>query len=81
MAVERQSATLPPPQPSAILRGHASQIHSVQFVRQNSRLLSGDAEGYVVYWQVETKRPLAVWKAHAGPILGFAQWSHDKIIT
>lgn len=81
MASERQSSTLPPPQPSYILRGHASQIHSVQFVRQNARLITGDADGWVVYWKLETKRALAVWKAHDGAILGTAEWGHDKIIT
>lgn len=81
MAIERQSTVLPPAQPSYILRGHASQVHSVQFARQNTRLITGDADGWIVYWKVETKRALAVWKAHNGPILGTAAWAHDKIIT
>ncbi|KAF2031474.1 WD40 repeat-like protein [Setomelanomma holmii] len=77
---ERQSSALPPA-PSYILRGHTGQIHSVRFVRQNSRLLTGDADGWVVYWKVETKRALAVWKAHDAAILGTEEWGHDKIIT
>ena len=81
MAVERQSSTLPAPQPTYILRGHASQIHSVLFARQNTRLLTGDADGWIVVWKVETKRALAVWKAHNGPILGTAEWGRDNIIT
>jgi WD40 repeat protein len=81
MAIDRQSSALPPAQPSYILRGHTSQIHSVQFVRQNSRLLTGDADGWIVYWKVETKRALAVWKAHDGPILGTEQWGYNNIIT
>ncbi|KAF1937211.1 WD40 repeat-like protein [Clathrospora elynae] len=81
MAAESQSSTKPPAWPSCILRGHASQIHSTQFVRQNSRLLTGDAEGWVIYWQVENRRAIAVWKAHHGPILGTAEWGRDKIIT
>lgn len=81
MAVERQSATLPPAQPSFILRGHAAQIHSVQFVRQNTRLITGDADGWVILWKLETKRALAVWKAHNGAILGSAEWGQDKLVT
>lgn len=81
MAVERQIAALPPAQPSYILRGHVAQIHSVRFIRQNTRLLTGDADGWIVYWKVETKRALAVWKAHEGAILGSEAWGHDKIIT
>ncbi|OAL54432.1 WD40 repeat-like protein [Pyrenochaeta sp. DS3sAY3a] len=81
MAVERQSSSLPSAQPSYILRGHASQIHSVQFVHNNRRLLTGDGDGWIVYWRVETKRALAVWKAHEGAILGTAEWGSDRIIT
>ncbi|KAL6710368.1 Astra associated protein 1 Asa1 [Coniothyrium glycines] len=81
MAPDRQASAQPPAQPSFILRGHASQIHSVRFLRHNTRLLTGDADGYIVFWKVETKRPLAVWHAHDGAILGTAAWGHDKIIT
>ncbi|KAH8728698.1 WD40-repeat-containing domain protein [Phaeosphaeriaceae sp. PMI808] len=81
MDLDRHSSTLSPAQPYYILRGHASQIHSVQFVRQNTRLLTGDADGWVVYWRLESKRPLAVWKAHDGAILGTDEWGRDKFIT
>ncbi|OSS45111.1 hypothetical protein B5807_09339 [Epicoccum nigrum] len=81
MAYERQSSTLPPAQPSYILRGHTSQIHSVQFARKNTRLITGDADGWVVYWKLETKRALAVWQAHDGAILGTAEWARDKVLT
>jgi WD40 repeat protein len=81
MALERHTSALPLAQPSYILRGHTAQIHSVRFVRQNSRLLTGDAEGCIVYWKLETKRALAVWKAHDGAILGTEQWGCDKFIT
>ncbi|KAF2265842.1 WD40 repeat-like protein [Lojkania enalia] len=80
MAVERQSA-LPPAQPSYIFRGHAAQIHSVQIVHQNRRLLTGDADGWIVYWKLESKRPVAVWSAHHAAILGTAEWGLDSIIT
>lgn len=81
MAVERQSSVLPPAQPTYILRGHSSQIHSVKFVRNNTRLLTGDADGWVVLWKVETKRALVVWRPHDAAILGTAEWDRDKIIT
>ncbi|PSN61882.1 WD40 repeat-like protein [Corynespora cassiicola Philippines] len=81
MANERQASALAPAQPAYILRGHTSQIHSVQFVRQNRRLLTGDADGWVVYWRLESKRPLAVWRAHDATILGTAEWPSDRLIT
>lgn len=75
------ASPLPPPQPVYILRGHASPIHSVQFFRQNTRLLSADADGWVVIWDVTTKRPLAVWKAHDSALLGTAPWGEHRIVT
>ncbi|KAF2121433.1 WD40-repeat-containing domain protein [Lophiotrema nucula] len=81
MAVERQSSTLPLAQPSYIFRGHTAQIHSVQFVRNNTRLLTGDADGWVVCWKLESKRPVAVWKAHDAAILGTAEWGSDRVLT
>lgn len=70
-----------PAQPSYIFRGHGAAIHSVQFVRRNTRLLTGDADGWVVLWRLESKRPVAVWRAHEGPILGTGEWLSDRVIT
>ncbi|TVY25442.1 ASTRA-associated protein [Lachnellula hyalina] len=69
------------PQPAYILRGHSSQIHSTSFIRSNSRLVTGDTEGWIVVWSLAIKRPVAVWKAHEGSILGAKAWGIDKLIT
>lgn len=76
-----QSSTLPAAQPAYVLRGHSAQIHSVLFLRENLRLLSGDADGWVVLWSTPIKRPVAVWRAHSASILGLGSWDDDKIIT
>ncbi|KAL1311750.1 hypothetical protein AAFC00_001840 [Neodothiora populina] len=76
-----QSSTLPAPQPDYVLRGHSAQIHSVCFLRHNTRLLTGDAQGWLVLWSLASKRPVAVWRAHEGAILGLGSWNDDKIIT
>ncbi|KAI7213991.1 WD40 repeat-like protein [Hortaea werneckii] len=76
-----QSPTHPPLQPSYILRGHTAQVHSVLFLRENLRLLSGDADGWVVLWDVPIKRPVVVWRAHKSTILGLGSWGEGKIIT
>lgn len=81
MTAERRQASLPPAQPSYIFRGHAAQIHSVQIVRQNTRLVTGDADGWIVYWKLESKRPVAVWRAHDAAILGTGEWGSDKALT
>jgi ASTRA-associated protein 1 len=76
-----QSSTLHPAQPAYVLRGHTAQIHAVHFLRDNLRLLTGDAEGWVVLWNVPIRRPAAVWRAHTDVILGLGSWDDDKIIT
>ncbi|KAL4802375.1 WD40-repeat-containing domain protein [Aspergillus unguis] len=59
----------PPATPTYILRGHAAPIHALQIFNQNLRLVSGDAEGWIVIWDLIFKRPIAVWKAHEGAVL------------
>ena len=74
-------AQLPPAQPAFILRGHAAQIHVVHFTQDNARLLTGDADGWVISWSLAYKRPVAVWRAHSNAILGLGSWGSDRIIT
>lgn len=69
------------PSPKAILRGHKAQIHAATFVRHNERLATGDAEGWVVLWDLTIMRPRAVWRAHENAILGIRGWGRDNIIT
>ncbi|KAI6818967.1 WD40 repeat-like protein [Hortaea werneckii] len=76
-----QSPTHQPLQPSYILRRHTAQVHSVLFLQNNLRLLSGDADGWVVLWDVPIKRPVAVWRAHKNTILGLGGWEGSKVIT
>jgi WD40 repeat protein len=73
-----QSSELPPAQPDYVLRGHTAQIHCVHFLRQNLRLLTGDADGWVVLWNFAAKRPVAVWKAHGGSVLGVGSWGNEE---
>ncbi|KAK5112581.1 hypothetical protein LTR62_003895 [Meristemomyces frigidus] len=69
-----QSATLPPAQPTYILRGHSAQIHAVHFFSTNRYLISGDADGWVIIWDMPIRRPVGVWRAHTGSILGIKSW-------
>ncbi|KAL8669309.1 MAG: hypothetical protein Q9168_006091 [Polycauliona sp. 1 TL-2023] len=72
---------LPPAQPSFVLRGHSAQVHAVHFIPGNTRLLSADADGWLVSWNLASKRPAAVWRAHANAVLGIGSWGQDRIIT
>ncbi|KAL2354441.1 WD40-repeat-containing domain protein [Cryomyces antarcticus] len=76
-----QTSTLPPPQPTYVLRGHGTHVHGVCFLRCNTRLLTGDGDGWVVLWNIATKRAVAVWKGHDGAILGLQSWGEENIIT
>lgn len=79
--LQLESSTLPPAQPSYILRGHTAQIHVLHFFHQNLNLLSGDAEGWIVLWDLPIKRPTAVWRAHDATVLGLGTWGDDVVIT
>lgn len=79
--VEMSSDSLPPAQPAYILRGHSAQVHALQFTRDNQRLLTGDADGWLVSWNLAFKRPVASWKAHGKAILGLGTWGQDRIIS
>ena len=64
-----QQQNLPPATPRYILRGHSSAIQALHFFAANTRLISADADGWIVIWDVTTKRARAVWKAHEGAVL------------
>ncbi|KAJ5636300.1 uncharacterized protein N7484_009613 [Penicillium longicatenatum] len=58
-----------PATPVYILRGHGAPIHALDIFSQNLRLVSGDANGWIVIWDLVSKRPVTVWKAHEGAVL------------
>lgn len=74
---QKQQGYLPPATPLYVLRGHAAPIHALGFFGQNSKLASGDADGWAVVWSVVTKRPVAVWKAHEGAVLEVKGFSFE----
>lgn len=69
------------PTPSNILRGHRAQIHAAAFIRNNERLATGDADGYVTLWDLTIMRPRAVWRAHESALLTVKGWGKDRVIT
>lgn len=75
------SDLLSPAQPAFVLRGHSAQVHAVHFTLGNTRLLTGDAEGWIVSWNLASKRPVAVWKGHDNAILGLGSWGQDRVVT
>lgn len=77
-------AQRPPATPRYILRGHAAPIHALHLFANNLRLISGDAEGWIVIWDMVAKRPVASWEAHGGSVLeakGFRTRAGMEIYT
>lgn len=61
----------------AILRAHKSTIRSLGFTSNGQYLVSGDDEGFCGFWSLETRRPLAIWKAHDNAMLTSEFWLHN----
>ncbi|KAA8652449.1 hypothetical protein EYZ11_005078 [Aspergillus tanneri] len=72
---------LPPATPTYILRGHTAPIHGLHVFHHNLRLISGDANGWIVIWDLVSKRPVAVWKAHEGALLEVKGFTLDDGVT
>ncbi|KZP00572.1 WD-40 repeat-containing protein [Calocera viscosa TUFC12733] len=68
------------PTPAHILRQHSAQISALAFSADNSLIYSGDADGIVCIVYCKTLRPVSLWKAHGGSILGMEEWD-DKVVT
>ncbi|KJR87972.1 WD repeat protein [Sporothrix schenckii 1099-18] len=87
-------AARPPAQPTAILRGHRAQVHAAVFMRldrtaaagatmtADTRLVTGDSDGYVALWDLAIVRTRGVWRAHKNSILGIAAWDDaGQVVT
>ncbi|KAK4574733.1 Astra associated protein 1 Asa1 [Recurvomyces mirabilis] len=66
-------------EPTYILRGHSAQIHALHFFADNKYLISGDADGWIIIWDMPIKRPVGVWQAHKGAILGIRSWPLSEL--
>ncbi|KAE8372027.1 ASTRA-associated protein 1 [Aspergillus bertholletiae] len=75
---QQQQLQQPPATPTYILRGHNSPIHGLHIFHKNLRLISGDADGWIIVWDLVFKRPVAVWKAHDGAILEVKGFTFDN---
>lgn len=48
----------------------------------DTRLVTGDSDGYVVLWDLAIVRARGVWRAHQNSILGIAAWDDaEQIVT
>lgn len=42
--------------------------------------MSGDADGFVILWDIVSKRARVVWRAHQKSILALGAWGDDKVL-
>lgn len=65
----------------AILRTHAYNVTSVDF-NGKCEVVSGDEGGWVFVWSLVTRRPTAVFRAHAKAVIK-VQWfsSENRVVT
>ena len=75
------SGNLPPATPTYVFRGHDSALHALHFFSGNRYLASADAEGWIIVWNLATRRAAAVWKAHDGSVLGIKNWGSEMLVT
>ncbi|CAG8475234.1 24470_t:CDS:2 [Cetraspora pellucida] len=69
-----------PPSPVYIFRGHVEQINSLEFIENNRYLISGDAGGNVIIWDMISRRSKIQFKAHNDGILSIVKFK-DKLIS
>jgi WD40 repeat protein len=73
-------ASLPPPLPFAVLRGHRDGVNSVSFCVDNVGLLSGSLDGEVKLWDLQIRRPILSFVAHQTSILSVHSLSNDRFL-
>ncbi|KZT53245.1 WD40 repeat-like protein [Calocera cornea HHB12733] len=71
---------MPAPSPTHILRQHNAQINALAFSADNSLIYSGDSDGMVCIVYCKILRPVSLWQAHTGSILGIEGWD-GKVVT
>ncbi|CAO3652386.1 unnamed protein product [Cunninghamella blakesleeana] len=70
-----------PPQPEYIFRGHQAEVNSCCFFDDDKYIASGDAEGNLIVWYFETRRPILQWKGHTESILSVNVYDKNKLIS
>ena len=68
--------------PFSILRGHTNAIISLKFIKGNEKLLaSGDCNGNLKLWDIDTLRSIYSDKIHEKSILSIINTKDNHIIT
>lgn len=62
-----------------VLRGHAYPVTSLEFSSgQPPTLASGDEGGWVIWWNLVSRRPTAVWRAHGDNVIIAVRWMSER---
>lgn len=55
------------------LRAHSASVRALNFSQDGLSLISGDEDGWVVIWDLCSRRPTAIWRAHTHALLA-VEW-------
>ena len=80
------------PSPVYVFRGHVAEITAIQFIRNDTRFVSGhyilihranyrDTDGWIVVWDMASRRSNAVWQGHNASVMSIREWGAEKLIT
>lgn len=60
------------------LRAHRTSITGLDFSFNGLDLCSSDDSGWTVWWNLETRRPLAIWKSHENSVISTKFAAHNS---
>lgn len=65
------------------LRGHLNDITCTEpyYSAENVSLISADSKGWIIWWDINTRRPNCVWKGHDSNIVTIRQICNGLLLT
>lgn len=65
------------------LRGHLNDITCTEpyYVAENVSLFSADSKGWIIWWDINTRRPNCVWKGHDSNVVTIRQICDGLLLT
>lgn len=73
------------PVPLCTLRGHINNVVTIEvcYLKKSDDLvlITGDEAGWIIWWNLSTKRPLAVWKGHDSIIVTLKKIEENLLLS
>ncbi|KAH8554032.1 WD40-repeat-containing domain protein [Umbelopsis sp. PMI_123] len=69
------------PRPIYIFRGHNSQVNTLCWLDDKKHFCSGDLEGIIILWDIETRRPKLKWHGHTESVLSIQAVDASTLVS